>query len=197
MSIEVHVPIEIEDYKESVILGLSIRQILWSGVAFLCGIPTFLAFNMLSSDLAVYATMVVVIIPFCMGWVKKDGYTFEQIIKIKLKAMLIRQKRSFETNPDLNEVPVEIEKYRQALKLINDEENNDGGEENKNVLQKHTRKQKNKKRKADTQPKREAFRVEITKKDSERKRKAALKSIKEERRRYKQKEPKNQKKKKG
>ena len=42
LSIEVRVPEEIKDYKESIIAGLSIRQLACGAVAFVCGIPTFL-----------------------------------------------------------------------------------------------------------------------------------------------------------
>ena len=45
MSIEVRVPEEIADYKESIIAGLSIRQLICGGIALLCGIPTFLLFK--------------------------------------------------------------------------------------------------------------------------------------------------------
>jgi hypothetical protein len=93
MSIEVRVPEEIKDYKESIIAGLSIRQLACGAVAFGCGVPTFLLLRNINMDLATYATMAAVVPAFCIGFIRKGGYTFEKYLKIKLKAVFGKNKR--------------------------------------------------------------------------------------------------------
>ncbi len=41
MSIEVRVPEEIKEYKESIIAGLSVRQLICGGAGLLCGVHIF------------------------------------------------------------------------------------------------------------------------------------------------------------
>ena len=112
MSIEVRVPEEIADYKESIIAGLSIRQLVCGGIALLCGVPTFLLLKNINSDLATYATMIVTIPAFCLGFIKKDGYNFETFLKIKLYAFFSKNQRGYETNIEKNILPIEVEQYR-------------------------------------------------------------------------------------
>jgi hypothetical protein len=113
-SIEVRVPDEIMDYKESIIAGLSIRQLVCGGVALLCGVPTFFLLKGISEDLAMYTTMAVVAPAFLIGFIKKDGYTFEKYAKIRIYNFLSKSKRGYETNPQ-DSLPIEHEEYRQIV----------------------------------------------------------------------------------
>ncbi len=180
MSIEVRVPEEIADYKESIIAGLSIRQLVCGGIALICGVPTFLLLRNINSDLATYATMVITIPAFCLGFIKKDGYNFETFLKIKLYSFFSKNQRGYETNVEENILPVEVEQYRQTIEEMIAEEEKESMQQgkkrgDKRVLSKTEQRHKSK-NKRKTKP--EYDLVEITKKGTERKRKAAYKSIK-------------------
>ena len=195
MSIEVRVPEEIADYKESIIAGLSIRQLVCGGIALLCGVPTFLLLKNINSDLATYATMIVTIPAFCLGFIKKDGYNFETFLKIKLYAFFSKNQRGYETNIEKNILPVEVEQYRHAIQDMIAEEEKEITRQgkkrgDKRVLNKREQRHKSK-NKGKAKP--EYDLVEITKKGAERKRKTAYKSIKaatRNNRKEKQKKPK-------
>ena len=198
MSIEVRVPEEIADYKESIIAGLSIRQLVCGGIALLCGIPTFLLLKNINSDLATYATMIVTIPAFCLGFIKKDGYNFETFLKIKLYAFFSKNQRGYETNIEKNILPIEVEQYRQAIQEMMAEEEKEITQQgkkrgDKRVFNKREQRHKSK-NKGKAKP--EYDLVEITKKGAERKRKTAYKSIKAaagNNRKEKQKKPKKAK----
>ena len=175
MSIEVRVPEEIKDYKESIIAGLSIRQLACGAFAFGCGVPTFLLLRNINMDLATYATMVAVAPAFCVGFIRKGGYTFEKYLKIKLKAVFGRNKRKYETVGTAP--PIEVEEFRayyQALaaEQAKSEEQQKGG--NKVV---HTKGERNTK-KVQRKKQREYEIAEISKESNKRARKAAYKAIK-------------------
>ena len=175
MSIEVRVPEEIKDYKESIIAGLSIRQLACGALAFGCGVPTFLLLRNINMDLATYATMAAVAPAFCVGFIRKDGYTFEKYLKIKLKAVFGRNKRKYETVGIAP--PIEVEEYRAyyqqlAAEQAKSEEQQKGG--NKVV---HTKRERNTK-KVQRKKQREYEIIEISKTSYKRARKAAYKAIK-------------------
>ena len=175
MSIEVRVPEEIKDYKESIIAGLSIRQLACGAFAFGCGVPTFLLLRNINMDLATYATMAAVAPAFCVGFIRKGGYTFEKYLKIKLKAVFGRNKRKYETVGIAP--PIEVEEYRAyyqqlAAEQAKSEEQQKGG--NKVV---HTKGERNTK-KVQRKKQREYEIIEISKTCYKRARKAAYKAIK-------------------
>lgn len=172
MSIEVRVPEEIKDYKENIIAGLSVRQLICGGIALLCGIPTFLLLKNVNMDIATYATMLVVVPAFCVGFIKKDGYTFENYIKIRMRSYFVKNRRIYETEPDKNLISAELGYYTK--------DNDHGGE--KVVAKEHKSHKK-------TKEPREYDLVEVTKKAAERKRKAALKSLKAKAGKYRTKKP--------
>ena len=170
MSIEVRVPEEIKDYKESIVAGLSIRQLLCGGVALLTAVPTFLLLRNIDQDLATYATMAVVVPAFCIGFIKKDGYNFETYIKIRMRSFFGKSKRTYETDLIKNIVPYELEEYADICEEISEnikEYKNERGD--KSVQKKHKTKRENRA---------EYELVEVTEKSIKRKRKAAYKSIK-------------------
>ena len=184
--IEVRVPDEIKDYKESIVAGLSIRQLVCGAVALGCGIPTFLLLKNISNDVATYATMAVTVPAFCVGFIKKDGYTFEKYIKIRFKAMFGRSKRTYQTKGNLP--PVEVEEYREELQ--------------KYLAEKQLEELKNKKKsggvkvakkRVPRKSRRESEITEITTQSPERKRKTALKAIKSEEKSRRKEKSKNKK----
>lgn len=187
MSIEVRVPEEIRDYKESIVAGLSIRQIVCGGIALLMGVPTFLLLKNVNQDLATYVTMVVVVPAFCVGFIKKGGYNFETYLKIKLRSFFGKNKRAYETNAEKNLIPVEIEEYAEIFEELNKE--NDKTEKERGGKRGIRKKEK---RKSERKPEYEL--VEVTAKSIERARKTAYKSIKAAARANRKKKQKEEKK---
>lgn len=176
MSIEVRVPEEIKEYKESIIAGLSVRQLICGGAALLCGIPTFLLLKNINMDLATYATMAVTIPAFCVGFIKKGGYNFETYLKIRLYTFLVKSKRGYETHIDRNSLPIEVEQYRQAIQTIMAEEKEN--EDKKGGRKRAVHKEKQVSGGTAKTTKTEHDFIEVTEKSIKRKRKAAYKSIK-------------------
>ena len=176
MSIEVRVPEEIKDYKESIVAGLSIRQLACGAIALGCGIPTFLLMRNINNDVATYCTMAVTVPAFCVGFIKKNGYTFEKYIKIKFKAMFGRNRRSYETKGDLR--PIEVEEYREIFQKEAEAQKDEDIGKNKGG------KKIVKKKRISAKTARESEIIEITAQSDARKRKAAYKAIKNKERVY-------------
>lgn len=175
MSIEVRVPEEIKDYKESIVAGLSIRQLACGAVALGCGIPTFLLLKNINQDLATYATMVVAIPAFCVGFIKKNGYTFEKFVKIKLTAMFGKNKRTYRTEGI--SPPIEAEEYRAYYqrKIAEKQQAENEKKEEKRFV--HTKRKRDAK-KAQRKNTREYEIAEISTQSIKRARKTAFKAIK-------------------
>ena len=188
--IEVRVPEEIEDYKEKIIMGLSIRQLISVGIALLCGVPTFLILNkFINGDVATYATMLVVVPAFCVGFFKKDGYNFETFLKVRLYAFLSKPQRGYATNPEESELPIEAEKYRPLIQKWEKEKQEKAANEQNNeidlkgVIISFVRNIKNsenksKNRKTKKTARREYDLVEVTEKGIKRRRKEAARILK-------------------
>ena len=188
-SIEVRVPDEIMDYKESIVMGLSLRQLLFGTIALGTSVPVFFLLKSVNEDLAVFATMAVSAPSFLVGFVKKDGYTFENYFKIHFKNFLSKSKRGYETEPQ-DELPIECEKYRSIVmdKMATADESDDKkGSEINNAAKKR------KKRKSTNTTVCESEFIEIRAKDDERKRKAAYKSLTTAKRRSRAKKQKKKK----
>lgn len=175
-SIEVRVPEEIMDYKESIIMGLSLRQLICGSIALGVGIPTFFLLKDINEDLATYATMIVVIPAFLVGFIKKDGYNFETYFKIRLYNFFAKAKRGYETELQ-NGLPIESEEYRAIMQEKLKEESEKKGSEK--VVRSN-----NKAKKSKNQYRPEFELIEVTKKSTKRKRKAAYKSLKAKARKY-------------
>jgi hypothetical protein len=206
MSIEVRVPDEIADYKESLVAGLSIRQLVCGGVALLCGVPTYLLLHNFSQDLATYATMLVVAPSFCVGFIKRDGYPFEVWLKIRIYNFLSKSKRGYETDVEANSLPIEVEAYRKSIqeylksKDMEDMENNMMRVQDKKARGEHSvwhRKEKSSSRGVKNKTRTEYEFVEISAKTIKRKRKTAAKTIKTTARKHRTKKPKEEKEIKG
>ena len=176
MSIEVRVPEEIKDYKESIIAGLSIRQLICGAAAFGCGIPTFFLLKNINMDLATYATMAVAVPAFCIGFIKKGGYTFEKYIKIRLKAAFGVNKRKYEIK--CTSLPIEAEEYRRSCQEFLKEQAEQQENQRKGGKKDVYSKRKRNTAKTQGKNKREYEIAEITAKSTERARKTAYKAIK-------------------
>lgn len=182
MSIEVRVPEEIADYKEKIIGSLSIRQLICGGIALASSVAAYFLFKPLSPELATYVAMFVAIPSFCMGWFKsKDGYQFEEWLKIKIYAVLSTSKRKYEIDYDANILPIEVEEYRQEIQYYYEQKRKaELAEKNQkrgvNIVG-NKKAPKQKKRNA-VCPASEHFLVEVTEKSIKTKRKAAGAAVK-------------------
>jgi hypothetical protein len=176
MSIEVRVPEEIADYKESIVAGLSIRQLVCGGIAMVCGVPTFLLLKNVNADFATYTTMAVTIPAFCIGFIKKDGYNFETYLKIRLYTLFSKNQRGYETDNYANELPIEVEEYRPIIQKLQAEK--EVNEDKKRGENRVIKKEKQVSRGVAKQTKTEYDLIEVTEKSLKRARKTAYKKFK-------------------
>ncbi len=205
MGIEVRVPDEIEDYKEKIIAGLSVRQLVCLGTGIVCAVPTFLLLRNISLDLATYVSMAVCVPAFLMGFVKPGGYNFETYFKIRVLYMLSKTKRGYETDMTENIMPAEVERFRRDIQKYHREEairkiaEASSGKfiflnvKKRGVKSVCKKTEKSKSRKNKIRKTAESDFIEITKKSCQRKRKAAAKAIKAAARSHRAKKQKNKK----
>ena len=98
--ISVSVPKEISDYKEKVIFGLSLRQLVCGVIAVGLAVATGLLLVQvlgLSIDIAGYIIMVEVVPLMALGFVRPRGRPFEEFARLYLDSKLGRHKFSYQT----------------------------------------------------------------------------------------------------
>ena len=108
--ISVSVPKEISDYKEKVIFGLSLRQLVCGVIAVGLAVATGLLLVQvlgLSIDIAGYIIMVEVVPLMALGFVRPRGRPFEEFARLYLDSKLGRHKFSYQTESliDLTLIP--------------------------------------------------------------------------------------------
>ncbi|NLD48091.1 MAG: PrgI family protein [Clostridiaceae bacterium] len=117
MSIEVRVPKEITEYKEKILFGLTIRQLLCFASAIILGLASyFIASRYWSTEIAGYVVILEVIPIFATGFFKKNGFTFEQYVKLILRHKLGQNKRKYQTELSLNRLKQNKEEVKNAKK---------------------------------------------------------------------------------
>lgn len=210
--LEVRVPDDINEYHERIIAGLSIRQLISIGAAIAVAVPSFFLLRNISMELAVYAPMVVAIPIVLVGFFKKDGYFFEDLVMIRLKYYFSRTRRGYETDVENNQLPIEAEGCRRLIqdyykevetrKTAESLGKNKGfgllrkkeeGESEKIVFDKKEKIKERKSGKAHKGKTRESYLIEVSAKNSKAKRKAAAKAIKASTRSYRTAERKEEK----
>lgn len=156
MSIEVRIPKEIMEYKEKILFGLTIRQLLCFAAAIALGTGSYLLLKMyIGKEVASYVVIFEVIPIFALGFFRKNGFTFEKYVKLMLRHKLGRNRRKYQ--PELNLDILIVKEGKDAKKSIS-----------------------NRKGKRDT----EQSYVEITKADRKAKSKAVKRKIAEARKEY-------------
>lgn len=82
MSIEIKIPKEITEYKEKIIFGLSIRQLisLFIGMSLSIGVYISL-YKKIGHDITGYIVIIICIPIFGIGFIKINNFTFEEYIK--------------------------------------------------------------------------------------------------------------------
>ena len=97
--LEVRIPKEITEYKEKILFGLSWRQLLCFAIAIGLGVVSYLLLlPHIGADAASYIVIIEVIPVFAVGFVRKNGFTFEKYVAMILRHMFITRKRKYKTN---------------------------------------------------------------------------------------------------
>lgn len=97
MSIEVRIPKEIKEYKEKIIFGLSLRQLISVFIGGIVCLGTyFLISPIVGADLASDIIIIEAIPIFAFGFIKVRSFNFETYAKIFIKHKLGNNKRIYE-----------------------------------------------------------------------------------------------------
>lgn len=111
MAIEVDIPVEIEDYEEKILFGLSLRQLLCLGGAVVLSIGSyFIATKIfgLSMNTASYLIILEALPLMCIGFIRKDGQPFEKYFGLFLRQKIGNNKLFYASSPNIGDVkPVE------------------------------------------------------------------------------------------
>lgn len=158
MAIEVRIPKEIKEYKEKVIFGMSIRQLIFTGIAVIVSIATYFLldrYTNLSSEVLGYVVIFEVMPLLAFGWIKKNGLHFEKYITLIIRHNLGTQIRPYQTK-----LLSEYVKPKKKMALAVNKKADRGARECENFV--------------------------VTKKSRKRKRSQALEKIKAAKKEYKQ-----------
>jgi len=108
MAIEVSIPKEITEYKEKIIFGLSIRQLVCFIIAILTSIGTYflctLVFNM-TLDATSYVIIFEAMPLMAIGFIKKDGMDFEKYIALLIRHKTGINKLKYQTESIIDDIP--------------------------------------------------------------------------------------------
>ncbi|WP_433946995.1 PrgI family protein [Paenibacillus sp. SN-8-1] len=97
--IEVRIPKEIRTYKEKLFFGLTLRQLICTGIAILINVPLYwFGRNIIGSDGASWVVIFIALPLFLIGYFNYNGLTFEQFLKSVIQQEFIYpQKRKYIT----------------------------------------------------------------------------------------------------
>jgi hypothetical protein len=97
MSIEVRIPKEIKEYKEKIIFGLNLRQLISVLVGGIICLSTFFLIKpIVGVDLASDIIIIEAVPIFAFGFIKVRSFNFETYAKIFIKHKLGKNKRTYE-----------------------------------------------------------------------------------------------------
>lgn len=90
---------EIKDFKEKILMGLTVRQLICTIIALIIGIPTYLLCSKyFSDDTASWLCIIALIPPVLIGYYKKNGLTFEKYSIVWFRFnVLVPQKRKYKS----------------------------------------------------------------------------------------------------
>lgn len=98
MPLEVKIPKEIMEYREKIIFGMGIRQLICILIALMLGLPTFFcAMPFIGSDLAGYLFLAEVMPFMGIGFLRINGLTFERYVLIIIMHMAKNPTRVYRT----------------------------------------------------------------------------------------------------
>jgi type IV secretory pathway VirB4 component len=89
---------EITEYQEKIIFGLSLRQLLFFVIAIAIGIPSYMFCRKnLGQEIAGYIVILEVLPLLALGFVRKNGFTFDKYLGLIVKHNFQTKKRSYKT----------------------------------------------------------------------------------------------------
>lgn len=98
MQLEVKIPKEITEYREKLVFGMGIRQLICVSIACFFGIITFFCTRpLIGSDLAGYLVFAELMPIMGIGFVRINGLNFEKYIMIIIRHMLKKTIRTYKT----------------------------------------------------------------------------------------------------
>lgn len=81
----VKVPKEIKEYEEKLLFGLTLRNLIWGGLAIITGLATYFPLRfLLGQELASYLIMAIVIPLFACGFLKVQGMAFDKYLRLMI-----------------------------------------------------------------------------------------------------------------
>lgn len=119
MSIEVRIPKEIKEYKEKIIFGLNLRQLISVFVGSLICLGTFFLIKpIVGVNLASDIIIIEAIPIFAFGFIKVRSFNFETYAKIFIKHKLGKNKRTYENKLYMVNLKEEIKSRDYAKKEV-------------------------------------------------------------------------------
>ena len=100
MAIRVKVPKEIKDYREKILFGMSLRQLLFSVLTLAIAIGgSFYCVKILGMKIDTAGNIIIpLLVPIvAFGWVRKNGMSLEKYLKVVFKHQLKVGKRIYQT----------------------------------------------------------------------------------------------------
>ena len=110
MSLQIQVPKEIKNFKEEIIFGLTLKQLVWCLLGMVVGILTFtLLYGHLAIDI-ISMICVLITIPFAfMGFANYNGLSGLELIKYWAKVKLFQRPLVYQSS---NEIDLKLEKFK-------------------------------------------------------------------------------------
>lgn len=100
MSIEVNIPVEIDEYKEKIIFGLTLRKLIWGSVTIICAVLSswvYVWILHIPITIAGYLIFLTVIPPLAIGFIPIKGMPVEQYLRLYFR-WLFSGKRKYITH---------------------------------------------------------------------------------------------------
>lgn len=177
MAISVPIPKEITEYEEKIIFGLSLRKLVCLVSAILLGVGTYLLCTIVlgvSGDTTSYIIIIEAVPLMAIGFIKKDGMTFEQYAALWVRHRIGANKLAYETELVIDTLPnAATERKSKYAWIFEKESNTTSGQ-----------RQLSHRERREVRSRREADVFTVTKKGRKRKRKEALRTIKAARQEY-------------
>lgn len=180
MAISVSIPKEITEYKEKIMFGMSLRQLICFVSAVVLSIGTYLICTMmfdLSMDTASYIIIVEAMPIMAVGFIQKDGMPFEKYFALFIRHKIGANKLYYGTELVIDFIPDrpndEMTERKSKYAWIFENEKSAAAEKR---LSRKERKAANSRREAQI--------FTVTEKSRKRKRKEALREIKAARQEY-------------
>lgn len=115
-SLGTHIPKEITEYKEKIIGGLTVRQLICVAAAVLVGIGSYFTLNRLfkmSATDSSYIIMLLAAIPAALGFVRPNGMDFEKYLALRYQHRTGSVPKIYATKEEVNSSHV-VDKRKKA-----------------------------------------------------------------------------------